>query len=545
MIYRFSGLTKDGDFKKGTVVALSEVDALIKIRENYGLRLVTSLSEGPNSKAIQSFLNIFDNQETKLRNLLIEKRKQREKRPITPEFSFSQFLKKTKESIRETRESARELIRNGTKNTPNFKPMDFLNRKKKVNLEEEDNREILSIFNSLAFEELRREKEEDTKRKTATQNQGREINWELIEVNQKTKVKSGKKQQRIRVKKTDILLFTKRLQIMLSSGVTLVNGLKVLANGNNRRGLSTLIARLIESLEAGNTFSESLSLFPKQFDSLYISLVAIGEDSGSMSSVLLDIVTAKEREYKLSKKISSAMVYPAIMGVVLIGILLLGSLYFIPAFEEMFKGQEMELPFLTAAVFAIANKMPLIIGGFFGLGALTALISKRLPGVQNMVKRFADKMALNIPVIKNINLLTYMHNFAFTVSMMLRNGIKLRDALMLANRTINNVYINEEISLISRMMTEGFTMSEALAQQKYFDEIITNIAMTGEESGNMSFSLGEAGTYYKNELEKTIETAVQLIEPMSIILMAAIIVPVVLAVYLPILEISSGGTIGI
>jgi type IV pilus assembly protein PilC len=543
--YRYEGIDKSGKFKSGIVAAKNEVEALSKIKERDEVFLITNLSKQSGNKVIQKILTFKDKQNEKVRNYFIESKKK----------SIEKALKK------EEKPSILERLKNINLSMEVSNPIKKITRKnekkdRKKNINTEEGREVfeelVNIFNSEAFKELREKKAgpkaKETKQVIGYENvkEGKSIDWELLrnrrEIIQK---QNSNKNEKIKVKRKDILLFTKRLQIMLASGMTLVKSLTVLANGKQKRGLSTLIRKLIESLQSGNTFSESLSLFPKQFDYFYVSLVSIGESSGTIHEILLDIIKAMEQEEKINKKLKTAMVYPILMGVVLIAILLLGSLFFIPAFEDMFISQGLQLPKITRITFAVAGKMPIIIGSLFMIAFILFILNKTVPFVRKKLKRIRDALLLKIPIIRTIKKISYMYNFSSTVSLMLKNGIRLKDSLEMGKETINNTYIKEEINDMSTMMTEGIAMSEAMEYQKHFDEIITNVALTGEESGNMSFSLEQISDYYKREMEKAIETAMEFVEPLSIILIALIVLPVVLAIYLPILDISSGATLDI
>jgi type II secretory pathway component PulF len=136
-----------------------------------------------------------------------------------------------------------------------------------------------------------------------------------------------------------------------------------------------------------------------------------------------------------------------------------------------------------------------------------------------------------------------MYNFSFTVALMLKNGIRLKDALTLSQKTINNIYIKNEIINITTLMVQGLTFSDAMSKQPHFDSILVNVILTGEESGQLSFSLSQIADYYNDELGRHIDKVSELAQPVSIILISIIIIPVVIAIYLPIFDLSSGALI--
>lgn len=160
-----------------------------------------------------------------------------------------------------------------------------------------------------------------------------------------------------------------------------------------------------------------------------------------------------------------------------------------------------------------------------------------------MYRRYYDKLKLKFPVIKKLNNASYMYSFAINISLMLKNGIRLSDTLTLTGKTIDNIYIRNEIEEIGRLMVQGLTFSEAISQQEDFDSTLTSIAMTGEKSGRMSFALQQVAEYYEQELTRQIDSLLEMVQPVTLLLIGLIIGPIIIAVYLPILDMSSGAGI--
>lgn len=134
-----------------------------------------------------------------------------------------------------------------------------------------------------------------------------------------------------------------------------------------------------------------------------------------------------------------------------------------------------------------------------------------------------------------------MLSFSSTIGMMLDNGIRLSDTLSLTGKTINNIYIKNQIEDIADLMVHGLTFSEAISEQENFDDILVNVVLTGEKSGQMVFSLKQVAEYYQEELTRQIDSLLELIQPISIFLIGIVLAPIIIAAYLPILEMSSGG----
>ena len=537
MLFRYRGINTKGKHRRGFVEAKDNTEAIKKLKSEEDLAMIIDLKIQPRNPMLKVPMEIIGKQVEAIENSLAENRRKKEEKKI-------EKAKKKKEKILKN-ESFLDKI-------SNLNIFSF-GRKTKVKMDEEMYEDLIKVFSKDGINKelgdmssnLEVELKDDSKKpKLRTEiiekkekKEEKELNWELIEQEDDDPI--IRKNKKLKIKEREIIIFTRRLQIMLSSGMSLIKSLTVLAKTKNET-MSYIVNNIIEDLQSGSAFSEALSKFPNQFDYTYIALVSIGETSGTLDTVLLDIIEAKEQKQKIDRKIKTASIYPAIVGIVLVAILILGTVFFIPAFEEMFTDQGVPLPTITKVVFKIANFFPYLIGIITGIILLTNLLRRTNQEINKAYIKHRDKLKLKFKPIRGIATASYMYNFSFTVSLMIKNGIRLKDALTLSQKTINNIYIKSEIADISSLMIQGLTFSEAMGQQEHFDEILTNIVLTGEESGQMSSSLNQIAKFYQDELNKKIERMIELVQPMSILLIAALVTPVIFAIYLPILDISSG-----
>lgn len=361
------------------------------------------------------------------------------------------------------------------------------------------------------------------------------IDWSLIEEDSVERGPSSK----LKVKIQDIMLFTRELQIMISSGLTLVNALIIL-QGTAKTNLSKILSEIIDEVQGGNSFSKSLAKYPKQFDYSYVSLVSVGEQTGSLSETLTDILQILEQKESVRKNMKTAMIYPIILGIVLVGFLVLASVFFMPIFIDMFTEAEKELPAITQFVFNVSNMFPYIVLGAIAVFLAVVTLRKVNKKFDRSVRKFTSRAVFKIPILKGIVRSNYMYSFSSTVGLMLKNGIRLKDTLTLASKTVNNVYIKSEIANASALMYQGMAFSEALRLQKHFDVILVNIISTGEETGSLSFALSKISDFYEDDLDRKIKNFMTAIEPISMIIIGIIIAPVIIGIALPILDMSSG-----
>lgn len=363
--------------------------------------------------------------------------------------------------------------------------------------------------------------------------EGRTIPWETFS-------RPVHELKKIKIKPREINHFTRQLATLLSSGISLSQALLSLGKVIRNKKLQSLINSIYQEIQSGNTLSYALSRYPNQFSRLYLALVAVGETSGALDRCLYDITNFLDTQDKIRSSIKNAMIYPAIIFGVIFVMLVAGSQWFIPMFEKLFISVDMELPALTKAVFWIANHLKYILGSILAVWfALTTLISKVKPLQRNYIVT-RDKLFLVIPIVKDFILSVSMFYFASTMSLMLKNGIRIIDSLSLALTGIPNKIIQAEVQDTADLLVNGVSLSEALLQERHFDPVICSIISTGEETGRLDESLAQAANYYAEQLKRQTAALEQWIQPAAIIAIAIIVLPVILAIFLPLLDLTSG-----
>lgn len=345
--------------------------------------------------------------------------------------------------------------------------------------------------------------------------------------------------QKFRVPKRDIKMFFEHLALLLSSGVSISKALSSLGTQTANKSFKKIIGFIYQEIQSGNPLSYAIACFPKQFDRFSVAMVTIGETSGTLDRCLNDIAKLMDKQLKIANTIKGAMVYPIVILVVLLVMLFLGSLFFIPMFYALFLDLGMELPLLTRAVFWVAEHLYIAILAIFGLAASFHLLKKTEAGGIYYTQT-KDKLLLKLPLISGATLCASMFHFSSAMALMLKNGIRVIDSLHLTADIINNIYIKEEVKDSIKLLTEGIALSEALEQQPHFSDIITNVISVGEESGRMEYVLNQISDYYSEQLNLKISMLMQYIQPAAILLVAAIAVPVIFAIFIPLLDISSG-----
>lgn len=556
MLYSYKGINKEYKYKRGMIEAKSDVEAISKIKETEDVIVLVSLTRTSSNKMLVNIRTSLNKQLEIAENKLNEQtkkliRKDREKK----------LKKKTVDKEQDDSLANRSPILRGINTLANkLKAIEIKMPKKsskKIVIEEDMfenlqnmfkqaesleaikntdyNKEIIRAEESLSSQKVKKAPLPKKKDK----NEGKKLDWSLLETKDTPEIKNNMK---IKVKQKEIIMMTRRLHIMLSSGVPLLSSMESIKNTSSEK-LAQVLDSIISDVQRGITFSEALSKFPRLFDTTYIALISIGETSGTLEKSLEDVLRVKDQEQKVKRKIKVASVYPAIISIVLVVFMIAANLWFIPQFKNQFEQQGLQLPAFTRIVFKISDYFAYIAIGLGILIAIFIVLKRNIPEVNYMYRRYYDKLKLKFPVIKKLNNASYMYSFAINISLMLKNGIRLSDTLTLTGKTIDNIYIRNEIEEIGGLMVQGLTFSEAISQQEDFDPTLTSIAKTGEKSGRMSFALQQVAEYYEQELTRQIDSLLEMVQPVTLLLIGLIIGPIIIAVYLPILNMSSGAGI--
>ncbi len=340
-----------------------------------------------------------------------------------------------------------------------------------------------------------------------------------------------------KIKWKDIANFTRGLADLLDSGVPLSRALTILKDEVTHRALKNLIQVLHEEVLGGSSFSSALAKHPRVFSSLYTNLIYSGETSGTLPTVLNELNSFFEQEEELKGKIQVAMAYPLLMlgvGAITIGILLV---FIIPKIVSVFVTMGETLPIPTQILLAISQFLRqrwwFVLVCLFSAGVITRQLYRSTQG-----KYWIDRVKLSLPLFKDLELKSEISRFCRTLSSMLHNGIPIMTAIHVSNDIVMNQVIAREIASLHGQIKEGESLSEAVARCKTFPKDVKGVIAVGEESGHLEQTLGKVGMRYLREVNQSVKIMTSLLEPAMILFLGSLVGFIVIAMLLPIFEIS-------
>ena len=314
--------------------------------------------------------------------------------------------------------------------------------------------------------------------------------------------------------------YTQQLANLLNSGMTLTVALHSMTHLESK-GISSDVSReLRREVMEGRSLSDAMSKQPRVFSDLYVNMVRAGEQSGSLVDVLRRMADHFERFAAVQSKFASAMIYPAIVGVVGIGIVIFFMTKLLPTFMTLFQNAKMQLPMSTQILLGVSH----LFSGYWWLMVMVILVAavlfKRFQA-SAQGRRKIDEWKMSAPVFGKVMKLNLYGQFARTLSTLLENGVPVLTALKITEQVMPNTIVKEAIAKTREAVTDGKTLAQPLAQGKVFPQLMVDLVKIGEETGDVPGALKNVAETYENELNTALKVMTNLIEPALILLMAA------------------------
>lgn len=338
------------------------------------------------------------------------------------------------------------------------------------------------------------------------------------------------------VKKKDITIFCKQFYSVLTAGVTVIDGLRMVQDQTENKYLREALYNVMVSVEKGDSLADAMEMEKKIFPSLLIHMVAAGEATGNLEVAFDRICTQFDKDMKLASMVKSAMIYPIVVLIVAVGVVIVLMTTVIPSFQDTFEQMGEELPGLTQMVVTVSDFMVsnlvLVIGGIIFLACFIIFGRRTEPG-----KQFTSRVALKIPMFKNFSVKNAAAKFSMTMSTLIVSGVPLVEALDIVANVIENRVIRAAVKGCREEVMQGIPMSEPLEASGVFPPMVTHMLKIGEETGTTESMLDKVAEYYESEVEAATKNLTSAMEPIIIVVLAVIVGGVVGAIMMPMLSI--------
>jgi general secretion pathway protein F len=340
-----------------------------------------------------------------------------------------------------------------------------------------------------------------------------------------------------RVGLLDLSVATRQLATLLAAKLPLMEALAALVEQVEHEELKKVLASVREKVREGSSLAAALAAFPGVFSDIYINMTRAGEASGTLDGMLLRLADFLEHQVKLRNRLSSAFAYPVLMLVVGSGILIFLITYVVPKVTQIFEEMDRALPVSTVILIHISH----FLGRFWWLLILAGLVGavafQRFSATPNGRAK-VDNLTLKLPVLGRVTLLVALSRFTRTLGTLLSSGVPLLTALDVVKNVVHLAPIASAIDRARENVREGQSLADPLRKSGLFPPLVTHMIAIGEKSGELEPMLVKVSEAYDNEVESTITTMTALLAPIMILVMGVIVLFIVLAILVPIFELS-------
>lgn len=341
-----------------------------------------------------------------------------------------------------------------------------------------------------------------------------------------------------KVSQADLVLFTRQLSSMLSSGLTLFRALEILKEQMENPQMAEVVTSLISDVQEGNTLAKALEKHPKVFSGIYVSIISAGEKSGLLDKVLNRLADNLEKQAKLKSTVKGALMYPIIVILLMVVVMGVMMIFVIPQLTVLYTNLNVELPLPTKIVVGLSNFMiaawPLVLG----------IVAVVITGFRKWAKTsdgklIIDTTVLKLPVFGKLLTQTMMAEFARTFGLLVGTGTLVVQALNETADTTGNTLFKNAILGVSKQVEKGVTVGDSMSYYPLFPPLIIQLVKIGEQTGKIDETLMKASEYFEREVDQTVKTLTTAMEPFIMVVLGIGVAFLIISVITPIYSLIS------
>ena len=336
---------------------------------------------------------------------------------------------------------------------------------------------------------------------------------------------------------SDMANFTRQLSTMITAGLPLTDALSLLRLQSGPK-LSPVVSAILLDVQSGVSLSEAMGKHPQAFSKVFVSLVKAGEAAGVVETILNRLADNLEKSREFKAKVISAMIYPVIVLLGMVGVMMVMMVVVVPKLTEVYKQFNADLPVATKTVIAISDFM--VNYWFIVIILMGGLVAGGVAYLKTPVgKRWWDDLLYKIPIVGPLSKQVMMTELTRTLALLVGAGVSVVEALNIVADALGNVVIESEIKLIAKRVEKGFPISISFSESGHFPPIAGQMIAVGEETGKLDDVLTKLSSYFESESEQKVKGLTAAIEPLIIILLGIGVGFLIFAIILPIYDITN------
>jgi len=336
-----------------------------------------------------------------------------------------------------------------------------------------------------------------------------------------------------KVRHVDVLLFSRQIYTLLKAGVPIMRALAGLQESSSNGAMKRLLQEVRESLDSGRELSASLARHPTVFPPFYLSMVRVGEMTGRLEEIFLRLFYHLDFEQFMRNQVKSALRYPSFVVAAMAIAIVVVNIWVIPAFAQVFKGFNAELPFMTRLLINFSDFMvadwPYLLAGLVGI-----IFAFRAWVATPMGRYLWDRTKLRVPIAGKIVEKATLARFSRSFALAVRSGVPVVQAMSVVAQTVDNVFIADKIEKMREGVERGESVLRTAISARVFTPIVLQMVAVGEESGALDDMMEEVADMYQREVEYELKNLSQQIEPILIVALGILVLVLALGIFLPI-----------
>ena len=340
------------------------------------------------------------------------------------------------------------------------------------------------------------------------------------------------------ISQREIIEFTRNLSVMLSAGVTIFEAIKFLREQSGNKVFSSRLENILDSLNNGQSLSSAMGKFPKIFPEIYVNLISVGEQSGTLSQAMLDLADHLEENEKFRSKVKGSLIYPKIILTIMLAFIVVLTIFVMPRILTIFNSLGAEIPNTTKIIMNITefinSHIPLIVGMIIGIWLLFLFLIKN-----KKIRKFRDLFYLKAPffgkTVLNYNTAQTSQHFGTLFA----SGITILKCLEITKSVIINSLFKDELEYMIEKIKNGSSLSQSFKNDSRFPPMFTKLIMVGERTGKLPYVVNYMKEYYSGLVDNDVKNITTIIEPVIMVLLGLMVAGLVLTVIGPIYQLIS------
>jgi len=342
------------------------------------------------------------------------------------------------------------------------------------------------------------------------------------------------------VARKQLVNFTRQLSTLQDAGLPILRSLQILEEQQKPGLLKAIVGGVAEEVEAGSSLSDSMAKYPKAFDKLYVNMISAGEAGGVLDLILARLADFMEKAAKLKKKVIGAMIYPAVVITIAVGVVSMIMIVVIPKFETIFADFHIELPWATQTLLSISRWMANWGWAEVIAAPIVFTFFWRLIRISDGGRYATDVFKLKIPILGMILSKTAIARFTRTLGTLISAGVPILDAINITKETSGNEVYARALTRVHDAIREGESMADPLRATKVCDAIVVNMIDVGEETGDLDKMLIKVADNYDSDVDVLVGSLISILEPVMVVVLGVIVGFIVVALFAPMIALIQG-----